>query len=97
MNCCGRKRIERHIDADYTGISFKPRGIPSNKLESIILYDDEIEAIRLADLESLYQQECATKMGISRTTFSRLIESARKKIADALLNKKLLHVKQRDS
>jgi len=97
MNCCGRKRIKRNIDTDHTGISFKPRGIPSGQLQSVVLYDDEIEAIRLADLASLYQQECADKMGISRTTFSRLIESARKKIADALLNKKLLHVKQRDT
>jgi len=97
MNCCGRKRIERNIDSDHAGISFKPRGIPSGELESVIIYEDEMEAIKLADLKSLYQQECATKMGISRTTFSRLIESARKKVADALLNKKLLHVKHRDS
>ena len=55
---------------------------------TVIIYEDEIEAIRLADLESLYQQACADKMAISRTTFSRLVESARKKIADALINKK---------
>jgi predicted DNA-binding protein (UPF0251 family) len=51
-----------------------------------------MEAIRLADYEGLYQQECADKMGISRTTFSRLIESARRKIADALLNTKALRI-----
>jgi len=55
-----------------------------------------MEAIRLADLESLYQQECADKMQISRTTFSRLVESARKKIADALVNQKAIRVQIRD-
>ena len=61
-----------------------------------MVYEDEMEAIRLADLESMYQQECSDKMGISRTTFSRLVESARKKIADALLNQKAIRVKYRE-
>jgi len=51
-----------------------------------------MEALRLADYERLYQQEYADKMGISRTTFSRLIESARKKIADALLHTKVIRI-----
>ena len=65
-------------------------------LEKIELFEDEMEAIRLADFEGLYQQECADKMGISRTTFSRLIESARKKIADALLHTKALKINKKD-
>jgi len=56
------------------------------------LREDEMEALRLADYEGLYQQECADKMGISRTTFSRLVESARKKIADALLHMKAIRI-----
>lgn len=95
MPCCGRRRKDRNIDADHSEICFKPRGIRGDALASVILYEDEIEAIRLSDYESLYQQECADKMQISRTTFSRLIESARKKIADALLNNKMLEVKKR--
>ncbi|MDX1810052.1 MAG: DUF134 domain-containing protein [Sulfurospirillaceae bacterium] len=96
MPCCGRRRKDRNIDADHSEICFKPRGIRSDSLESVILYEDEMEAVRLADYESLYQQECADKMHISRTTFSRLVESARKKIADALLNNKMLEVKKRE-
>jgi predicted DNA-binding protein (UPF0251 family) len=95
MRCCGRKRKSRNIDVNHTEICFKPCGIKADKLETITLYEDEMEAIRLADLNSLYQQECADKMGISRTTFSRLVDSARKKIADALLNQKLLEVSSR--
>ena len=88
----GRKRKNRHIEADHSGVCFKPCGIERVNLQRVVLNEDEMEAIRLSDLEGLYQQECADKMEISRTTFSRLIESARKKIADALINKKALRI-----
>lgn len=89
----GRKRKRRNIDADHSEVCFKPCGIERKSLQIVILFEDEMEAIRLADLESMYQQECSEKMGISRTTFSRLVESARNKIADALLNQKAIRVK----
>jgi predicted DNA-binding protein (UPF0251 family) len=94
MNGLGRKRKERNIDADHSKVCFKPCGIKAKELEKVILYEDEIEAIRLADFESLYQQESADKMGISRTTFSRLVESARKKVADALLHQKAINIEK---
>jgi len=96
MNGFGRKRKERNIEADHSKVCFKPCGIRGNRLEHIILYEDEIEAIRLADFESLYQQESADRMGISRTTFSRLVESARKKVADALLHQKAIKIEKRN-
>ena len=92
----GRKKIHRHIEADLSHICFKPCGIRKIYLEKIELYEDEMEAIRLADFEGLYQQDCADKMGISRTTFARLIESARKKTADALLHSKALRIEQKE-
>ena len=92
----GRKRKERNIDADHSEVCFKPCGIERSSLDRVVIYEDEMEAIRLADLESLYQQECSDRMGISRTTFSRLVESARQKIADALINKKAIRVKIRE-
>ena len=91
----GRRRKSRIIDADYSEVCFKPCGVERKSLDRVVIYEDEMEAIRLADLESMYQQECSEKMGISRTTFSRLVESARKKIADALLNQKAINVKIR--
>jgi len=87
-----RRIVRRHIEADHSGICFKPCGIKIVNLKRIELFEDEMEAIRLSDFEGLYQQKCADQMGISRTTFSRLIESARKKIADALLNTKALKI-----
>ena len=69
---------------------FKPQGIPLSTLETIILTDDELEAVRLADHEGLYQQDAADRMHVSRQTFGRIIDSAHKKIADALVNGKAL-------
>ena len=72
---------------------YKPRGIPLSTLQQVNLTFDELEAVRLADFEGLYQEQAAEKMGISRQTFGRIIESAHKKIADALVNGKALSIK----
>jgi predicted DNA-binding protein (UPF0251 family) len=71
---------------------FKPRGIPMADLEDVLLTIDEMEAVRLADLEGLYQEEAAQRMNVSRQTFGRIVSSARRKIADALINAKALRV-----
>jgi predicted DNA-binding protein (UPF0251 family) len=71
---------------------FKPRGIPLSGLEEIVLTVDECEAIRLADLEGMYQEQAAGKMAISRQTFGRIIESAHKKVAEALVKGKALKI-----
>ena len=71
---------------------FKPRGIPLSDLQEIGLTIDEFEAIRLADLGGLYQEEAAKKMAISRQTFGNIIASAHKKIADAIVNGKALKI-----
>ena len=71
---------------------FKPQGIPMTSLEEIVLALDEMEAVRLADLEGLYQEQAAEKMKVSRQTFGRIIESAHKKIAEALIKGKALKI-----
>jgi predicted DNA-binding protein (UPF0251 family) len=71
---------------------FKPRGIPLSALEEVVLTVDECEAIRLADLEGLYQEQAAEKMTVSRQTFGRIIESAHKKVAEALVKGKALKI-----
>ncbi len=71
---------------------YKPRGVPLSILQHVNLTFDELEAIRLADFEGLYQEQAAEKMNISRQTFGRIIESAHKKIADALVNGKALSI-----
>jgi len=74
--------------ADY----FKPAGILLRELDEVHLALEEAEAIRLKDLEGLEQEECAQRMNISRPTFQRVLESARKKVADALLNGKAIRI-----
>lgn len=69
---------------------FVPVGVKS---ESIDLLHEEIEAIYLMDFNDLYQEDAALSMGVSRTTFSRIIKSARTKIATALINGKGLHIR----
>ncbi len=85
INC---RRVASMPQANY----FKPRGIPLSELEEVILTIDEFEAIRLADLENLYQEQAAEKMKISRPTFGRIIDSAHKKVAEALVKGKALKI-----
>lgn len=88
------RKCRRRIRGKFHHLCFKPCQIPGNSLNEVILEKDEIEAIRLADLEGLYQEECAKEMDISRPTFSRIVASARKKIADALINGKKIIIKE---
>jgi predicted DNA-binding protein (UPF0251 family) len=71
---------------------FKPAGIPANALQGVRLSLEELESIRLKDLEGLEQEKCAQQMHISRPTFHRILESARKKLADALINGKAIRI-----
>ena len=89
----GRQEICRMIHKKPGVMSFKPAGIPTSRLDCVTLSVDELESIRLADLEGLYQEEAAKEMGISRQTFGRIISSAHRKIADVLVSGKLLYVK----
>ncbi len=86
---CRCRKIRCSPDTNY----FKPRGIPLDMLEEVNLTLDELEAVRLADLEGMYQEDAAKKMDISRQTFGNIVNSAHKKIADALLNAKALKIK----
>ena len=71
---------------------FTPVGLPAYPLKEVCLFIEEVEAIRLKDLEGLDQEECAKRMRISRPTFHRVLENARRKLADALLNGKPIRI-----
>lgn len=71
---------------------FKPLCKPLGKCKSVFLSLDEFEAVRLADLLELKQVDAAKKMKISRPTFSRIVASAHKKIADGLVNIKAIRI-----
>ena len=80
----------RHIRNLPAAVYFTPKGIPMVDLEQVTLTLDEVEALRLADLDALYQEEAAKKMRISRATFARIVEQARRKVAEALIYGKAL-------
>lgn len=69
---------------------FKPVGVPVSDLEAETLRLDELEALRLADVEGLYQEPAAEQMGVSRQTFARILSRARATVARALVDGKLL-------
>ena len=69
---------------------FKPIGMPKKQAAQIKISLDEFEAFRLADYMGMSHEEAAKEMRISRSTFTRLIEVARKKIADLIINGKIL-------
>ncbi len=71
---------------------FKPAGVPMRALEQVALTVEEVEALRLKEIEGLEQEQGAEKMNISRPTFQRVLASARRKIADALLNGKAIRI-----
>ena len=74
---------------------FKPAGIPAADLSEVVLELDEWEAIRLADFEGLYHKQASERMNVSRQTFGRILTSARKKVAQALIEGKVLSVEGR--
>jgi predicted DNA-binding protein (UPF0251 family) len=73
-------------------VLFKPAGVAVSQLETTVLSLDEVEALRLADLNGQYQEAAAEHMKISRATFARIVESARRKVADALIHGKALQI-----
>jgi predicted DNA-binding protein (UPF0251 family) len=73
-------------------VYFRPQGIPSDGLEVVVLGVDELEAVRLADLEGLYQEDAAKRMNVSRPTFGNIIRSAHAKIAQVIINGKALRI-----
>ena len=85
--CCPR-HIAHRPPASY----FKPAGIPLCELEEIELAADELEALRLADVEDLYHTEAAKRMKVSRQTFDRIVRRARMRVAEALVRGRALRV-----
>ncbi|NWF49743.1 MAG: DUF134 domain-containing protein [Ignavibacteriaceae bacterium] len=90
-----RPRKHRRICCNPSAYYFKPRGIPMHQLQEIILDHDELESLRLADFLAYSHEKAAKEMKISRATFGRIVESARKKVADGILNGKAIRINEK--
>lgn len=83
---CRRVRINPNITY------FKPQGVPMSVLEIVNLTVEELEALRLRNINNLDQTKCAVMMNTSQSTFQRILESVYKKISDALVNGKAIEI-----
>ncbi|MCL5017287.1 MAG: DUF134 domain-containing protein [Patescibacteria group bacterium] len=87
-----RPRLFRKVFFDPDVTYFKPIGIPMRDLEIVELTTEEMEAYRLRHIIDLDQTEAAKKMETSQSTYQRILYSAYKKIADALINGKAIRI-----
>ena len=89
-----RPKKYRKIRCAPASYYFKPRGIPMTDLQEVILEVDELEAIRLGDMLNYSQEEAALKMKISRATFGRIVNKARQKVAEGMINGKAIRISE---
>ncbi len=87
-----RPKINRCLRFKPDVYYFKPRGIPLRKLEEILLLPDELEAIKLYEVDCLDQKHSAEKMEISQPTFARILNSALKKVSSAIIKGKAIKI-----
>jgi predicted DNA-binding protein (UPF0251 family) len=85
-----RPASPKDIRKDLTERTIKPQGIPMSDLEVIEVPLEGLEALRLADIEGLYQEEAARRMGVSRATFARVLTQARRAVAEGILTEKAI-------
>ena len=91
-----RPRLYRKVNFDPNVTYFKPRGVPIRYLKVTKLTLEELEALRLKNVENLDQQECAKRMHTSQSTFQRILSSAYKKISIALINGEAIEIEKGD-
>jgi predicted DNA-binding protein (UPF0251 family) len=87
-----RPRLFRKIFFNPNITYFKPQGVPMRELEIVELTTEEMEAYRLRHINDLEQKDAAEKMNTSQSTYQRILYSAYKKIADALINGKAIKI-----
>jgi predicted DNA-binding protein (UPF0251 family) len=81
----GRPCLRRRINFNPKITYFKPRGVPVSVLNVVELKTEELEALRLKNIEELDQRECAEMMKTSSATLQRILAAANKKVALALV------------
>lgn len=87
-----RPPLPRHVCCRLDGRGFRPIGGGAWKADAVSIGLDELEAIRLADLEGLYQDAAAQRMGVSRQTYARILARARRAVATCLIERRMLLV-----
>jgi predicted DNA-binding protein (UPF0251 family) len=91
-----RPKIRRHTRFNPDVYYFKPRGVPLRELEEVVLHADELEALKLHDVDGLDHTVSATKMNVSQPTFGRILNNAYKKVATAIIHGKAIHIETKN-
>lgn len=86
----GRPRCNFRVDCCPPYSTFKPEGFESS--EYVEITPEEIESLRLKNIKNLEQTEAARMMGVSQSTFQRVLTSAYKKVSEALIEGKELRI-----
>lgn len=89
-----RPRKRRFVDRLPGQAIYKPAGVALNELNLVSLLPEELEALRLADLQGLSQAEAAAQMQVSRSTFQRILAHARRQVTLALVEGHALRIEQ---
>jgi uncharacterized protein len=87
-----RPKIDRCTRFEPNVYYFKPRGIPLRQLEEVVLMQDELEALKLHDVDGLDQTQAAAKMNISQPTLGRILNQSYKKVAHAIIHGKAIRI-----
>ncbi len=87
-----RPRKRRVLTRTPRPAIYKPAGVPLDKCARVTLLHEEMEALRLADVENLTQADAAQRMGVSRSTFQRIVAQARRQVALALIEGHALQI-----
>ncbi len=87
-----RPRKLRRVEFPPLATFLKPRGVPLSSLDIVVMTMAECEALRLVDYEGMHHDEAACKMEVSRPTLTRILDSAHRKVADAIVNGKALRI-----
>ncbi len=90
-----RPRKFRRVSGRFSATFFKPAGVPLRTLEEISLAQDEVETLRLKDVENLDQTAAAEKMKVSQSTFQRILSTARKKVSTAITGGKAIRIERK--
>ena len=83
-----RPHKPRWIDFEHSSAFYAPLRSPTPGMPQVLVTIDELEALRLADLQGLSQEQAAEQMNVSRATFGRIVARGRRKIAEALVHGK---------
>lgn len=91
----GRRKKVRFVQAMPKTRVFSPRG-HAGRPDEVVLSIDEFEAVKLADHQGFNQSEGAIALGVSRPSFGRILREARQKLADAIVNGKIIKIDSGD-